>query len=181
MIKGLTYIPYTHNLLCMGYKPEKLMELIYKEDWCYDIKRRTQHYGYKYDYKLRSINEKQKAKAFPEWLKRLEGEVHHALIHTTGKNMTFDQCIINEYEEGQGIAPHIDCTPCFEDTIATLSLGAEYVMDFRNWKTKETQKLLLEVGSLLILSDEARYQWTHGLKPQKGKRVSITFRKVIIS
>ena len=31
-----------------------------------------------------------------------------------------DQLIINEYQPGQGISPHIDCEPCFEDTIASF-------------------------------------------------------------
>lgn len=34
-----------------------------------------------------------------------------------------DQVIINEYQPGQSIAPHIDSVPCFGETIASLSLG----------------------------------------------------------
>lgn len=160
---------------------EKYLNRIYKEEWCNDISRRTQHYGYKYDYRLRRINEKQKTKDLPEWLKGLANEAGHSASHMLHcKWPLFDQAIINEYVEGQGIAPHVDCQPCFEDIIVTISLGAEYVMDFRNLKTKETQKLLLEAGSILVLAGESRYDWTHGLKPQKGNRVSITFRKVIL-
>lgn len=180
-VNGLYYLPYDSSL-ALSYNPVKLWEKVYQEEWCYDIKRRTQHYGYKYDYKLRRINEKQKTKPMTPWLQDLANEVGHAISHTVPNAgwAQFDQCIINEYQEGQGIAPHIDCQPCFEDIITTLSLGSEYVMDFMNWKTKDKFKLPLEVGSLLILSGEARYDWTHALKPQKGTRVSITFRKVIL-
>lgn len=41
-----------------------------------------------------------------------------------------DQLIINEYLPGQGIAPHIDCVPCFTETIVSISLGDEYPMRF---------------------------------------------------
>lgn len=172
---------YYKEFLPFPSSQEEILDRIYKEDWCYDISRRTQHYGYKYDYRLRSINEKQKTKQFPEWMKSLAFEAGHSVSHMLHCPWPqFDQCIVNEYEEGQGIAPHIDCQPCFEDIIVTISLGAEYVMDFRNFKTKEKQTLLLEAGSLLVLAGESRYDWTHGIKPQKGARVSITFRKVIL-
>lgn len=172
MVKGLKYVP---NFLC-HYDWASLLDLIYTWDWCLDLKRRTQHYGYKYDYRHRSINESMKVGPIPEVLCHLNDK----MISDGLLDVKFDQVIINEYKAGQSITPHIDCTPCFEDTICTLSLGSEYVMDFMNWKTKEKFKLLLEVGSLLILSGEARYDWTHGLKPQKGDRVSVTFRKVIL-
>jgi alkylated DNA repair dioxygenase AlkB len=177
IIPGLKYIPYSTDMSFL-FDPNKLWAHVYDEDWCYDIKRRTQHYGFKYDYKLRRISESERTKEFPKWLENLRFELQTEIPCL--RNYGFDQCIVNEYLEGQAIAPHIDCQPCFEDTIVTLSLGAEYTMDFRNWKTKQTKKMLLGAGSVLILSGESRYDWTHALKPQKGTRVSITFRKVIL-
>ena len=41
-----------------------------------------------------------------------------------------DQLIVNEYQPGQGISAHIDCEPCFKNTIVTVSLGSVYEMDF---------------------------------------------------
>ena len=41
-----------------------------------------------------------------------------------------DQIIVNKYYTKQGIAKHIDRLPCFDDTIASLSLGDPVVMDF---------------------------------------------------
>jgi len=58
-----------------------------------------------------------------------------------------DQLIVNEYETGQGIAPHVDCEPCFADTTVSISLGSICVMDFIHTQTKEKKSLLLEVGS----------------------------------
>lgn len=44
--------------------------------------------------------------------------------------MTFDQLIINEYQPGQGINPHIDNVKLFAEPIVSLSLGSECIMEF---------------------------------------------------
>jgi alkylated DNA repair dioxygenase AlkB len=60
-------------------------------------------------------------------------------------------------------------------------------MSFRQPSTGQQESLLLERRSLLILSDEARYQWQHGIARRKNdrwhgllvprsRRLSITFR-----
>ena len=38
--------------------------------------------------------------------------------------------IVNEYEPGQGINPHIDNTNLFRDTIVSVSLGSPTIMIF---------------------------------------------------
>jgi hypothetical protein len=50
-IPGLTYIP---NYIPIEYASE-LIQLIDANTWNLDLKRRTQHYGYQYDYTVRSI------------------------------------------------------------------------------------------------------------------------------
>lgn len=44
--------------------------------------------------------------------------------------MKFDQLIVNEYEPGQGINPHIDNIKLFKSDIASLSLGSDCIMIF---------------------------------------------------
>ena len=103
-----------------------------------------------------------------------------------------DQVIVNEYQPGQGISSHIDCQPCFKDTIVSLSLGSGCIMDFTN-KSDKTKKVpvWLAPRSLVVLSGEARHEWLHGIaarrsdewdgqKYERRRRVSLTFRKVII-
>lgn len=101
-----------------------------------------------------------------------------------------DQIIINEYQSGQGISTHIDCVPCFSNTIASLSLGSPCVMDFAHSETGKKSSLLLEPRSLLVLSGDARYLWQHsiagrktdrfnGQTIQRTRRISLTFRKVL--
>jgi alkylated DNA repair dioxygenase AlkB len=103
-----------------------------------------------------------------------------------------DQVIVNEYQPGQGISSHIDCVPCFTDTIISLSLGSACVMNFTGVPTGEKIPVLLEPRSIVVLKDDARYKWTHSIPARKvdhfygqtitrERRVSLTFRKVIIT
>jgi alkylated DNA repair dioxygenase AlkB len=60
-------------------------------------------------------------------------------------------------------------------------------MDFCRLKDGHEESMLLEPRSLLILSDEARYEWQHGIARRKtdrcdgraiprARRLSVTFR-----
>lgn len=183
-IKGLIYIPEyitqeEHGILWKSVNSEK---------WLDDLKRRVQHYGYKYNYKSRFIDYSMKIGDLPNWVlpmaKRLKDEKYMQNIP--------DQLIINEYLAGQGIAAHIDCEPCFDNTIISLSLGSKCVMNFINKYSKEKIDVLLEPRSLVILQGEARYNWTHGISGKKSDvfknqkyerqtRISLTFRNIILN
>lgn len=63
-------------------------------------------------------------------------------------------------------------------------------MDFSNIHSGNTATQVLAPRSLLVLSGEARFNWTHGIPARKsdvidgkkiarGRRVSLTFRTVI--
>ncbi len=166
----------------------RLLDQIDKNPWLEDLKRRVQHYGFKYDYKARKVNHDMRIGRLPEWLLTLGNKLHKD-SHMPAEP---DQVIVNEYEPGQGISSHIDCEPCFEDMIVSLSLGSSCVMDFTN-KLDKTKKIpvWLAPRSIIVLRDESRYNWLHGLAPRKSdqwagetyerqRRVSLTFRKVII-
>jgi hypothetical protein len=53
-----------------------------------------------------------------------------------------------------------DTHSAFEDGIASLSLGAPIVMEFQHPDGRKV-RLWLPPRSLLIMTGEARYQWTH--------------------
>lgn len=159
-----------------------LLAAIDHEPWLPDLARRVQHYGYRYDYKARKVTRDMYLGELPPMLRPITLRlVQEGLFRALP-----DQAIINEYKPGQGIAAHVDCVPCFGDTIATLSLGSECEMEFANTRTGEVRRTILEVGSLLVLADEARYDWTHSIRARlsddgrvRGRRVSVTFRSVI--
>lgn len=181
MITGLVYLPnYLH--------PEEhdlLFQSIDEERWSTELKRRVQHYGYKYDYRKRSIDPSM-AVPMPRWAQKFAARLAAYMPKQP------DQIIVNEYLPGQGISAHVDCEPCFGDVIAVISLGSDYVMDFRHRENGTHIPLLLEARSLMIMSGESRYKWTHGIAARcqdivdgrvikRRRRVSLTFRNVILS
>ena len=98
---------------------------------------------------------------------------------------TQDQIIVNEYQPGQGIAPHVDCPRSFRSPIISLSLGSGIEMEFK--RGERVERLYLQPRSLIVLQGAARYDWTHAIRPRKNdviashrvarqRRISITFR-----
>jgi len=176
---GLTYL---ENYIS-GNEAEKLAESIDDTPWRTDLKRRVQHYGYRYDYKSRQARREDYLGPLPELLQqlaeRLTAEGHFQAVP--------DQVIINEYKPGQGITAHIDCQPCFGATIASLSLLSACVMRFASQTYSQQMNLHLQPASLLVLRDDARHLWTHaipsrksdviaGQKYYRSRRISLTFR-----
>lgn len=166
---------------------KQLLKNIDDNIWLNDLSRRVQHYGYKYDYRARKIDNSFYLGELPQWLNEIALKLYrYKLI-----DFLPDQAIINEYEPGQGIASHIDCEPCFGDTIISLSLGSTCVMNFsKEVNSLDKTPILLEPRSLVIMKKESRYNWYHGIPARKSdkfndsvikrqRRVSITFRKVI--
>ena len=183
LITGLQYIPNYIN----RDEVTEFIESINHESWLNDIKRRVQHYGFKYDYKARSIDKSMFIGELPSWAitiaKKLNSDGFIEVIP--------DQLIINEYLPGQGIANHVDCVPCFGDTIISISLGSSCVMDFINLQKKRKIEVKLDSGSLVVMKGESRNFWSHGIAQRKtdffkgqriirNLRISMTFRKVII-
>lgn len=100
-----------------------------------------------------------------------------------------NKLIVNEYEPGQGIAPHVDCVPCFGPVVCSVTIGSQCVMELSAVDGDEAESLLLEPGSLLVLRGDSRYKWRHAIPGRKsdgvdgqtmlrGRRVSLTFRTV---
>jgi alkylated DNA repair dioxygenase AlkB len=183
-IAGMSYIPHYID----ESTEASLLEIIDSQPWMNDLKRRVQHYGWRYDYKARNVTSDLRIGELPDWLQYYAVRLQHGGLFTEMP----DQVIINEYQPGQGISAHIDCVPCFAGAIASLSLGSSCVMDFTHSKTGEKSSLLLEPRSLLVLSGDARYVWQHaiagrkmdrfnGQAIQRTRRISLTFRKVIVA
>lgn len=156
-----------------------LMCSIDKCVWNTSLQRRTQHYGHVYDYKSKDVAKV--APPIPDWCTFIV----ERLLDQSVLLVRPDQLIVNEYEPGQGIFPHVDSTSSFEDGIVSISLISDIIMDFVNQKTNERKEALLPRCSALSLHDVARYEWRHGITARKtdhgvkrGRRVSLTFRKI---
>ena len=155
--------------------------------WLNDLRRRVQHYGWRYDYKARAVTPDMHIGALPDWL----ADLAKRLYDETGLfDRVPEQVIVNEYEPGQGIATHID-HPGFGPTVCTISLLDDWEMDFsENWKDKSPA--LLHRRSCVLLTGDARSVWQHGiasrkqeysesgkLERQRSRRLSLTFRTVL--
>jgi len=177
---------------------QDLLAWLDKRPWITDLKRRVQHYGWRYDYKARKIDSTMRLGALPDRL----AELAERLYEAKDTHQLPDQVIINEYLPGQGIAPHIDCVPCFGNTIITISLAAACIMEFSKSKPttrpkqaklekepKDAVPVWLAPRSLVAMRAAARGQWLHGIPARKSdvwngvkyarsRRVSLTFRTV---
>jgi alkylated DNA repair dioxygenase AlkB len=163
----------------------QLLAAVDAQPWLADLRRRVQHYGYRYDYRARAVDRSMFLGPLPAWVlplaERLRAEGHFERLP--------DQLIVNEYEPGQGITPHVDCVPCFGPVIASVSLGSTCLMDFD--RDDAATALLLRPRSLLVFAGEARFEWRHsirarrsdtvdGVRIARGRRVSLTFRTVLV-
>lgn len=176
---GLDYAPE----FLTPAEQQALLDAVDVRPWSRELKRRVQHHGYRYDYKSRRIDPSMSLGPLPEFV---EGYLHRlAAVACFGQ--TPDQVIVNEYLPGQGIAAHVDCESCFNGRVASVSLGSPCEMEFRHRATARVVKLTLAEGSLLVIAGEARYYWTHQIRPRlrdygvpRRRRVSLTFRKVLL-
>jgi alkylated DNA repair dioxygenase AlkB len=171
-IPGLSYRP---NYVTQTEEAE-LVRLIDSEHWDTTWERRRQLYGASYGAGETA------ARGIPTWGQELISRMHNEKL----TERPFDQMLVNEYQPGQGIALHLDYKP-FDRTVVSLSLLSSCVMDFRHSSDGQRAAMLLERRSLLVLSDEARYEWQHGIARRKNdrwqgeviprsRRVSVTFR-----
>ena len=181
-----------HAGFLTGHEEAELLGWIDDSEWLSDLSRRVQHYGYKYDYSNRRLDESAHIGPLPDWLTMLACKIRAAgtdrVLRLLDARRPFEQAIVNEYEPGQGIAPHID-RDCFGPVIATVSLGSAVNMNFSCGVTGEQYVQRLEPCSLFLLHGDARRKWRHGIakrrtdicsgdKVARQRRVSITFRTI---
>lgn len=122
------------------------------------------------------------------------------------------QAIVNMYKPGEGITAHVDLLERYGDGIVGVSLGSGCAMRFRKVKKgalrrsgveepdenehqteREAVDVWLPERSVVVLTSEARFAWTHGIERvdgdwvegesggakqwvERGERVSVTFR-----
>ncbi len=92
---GLKYLPDFISV----EEAEYLVHKIGAQPWRSDLKRRVQHYGYRYDYKARQAREEDYLGPLPAFLRVLAERLSHAGHFGSVP----DQVIVNEYKPGQGI------------------------------------------------------------------------------
>ena len=185
-VPGLLYLPEFLT-------PEQQQQCVQRVDaarqeWRSDLSRRTQHYGWRYDYRARAITPDMCLGRLPDWLQALARRLREEIL-LPGGTPAFDrdpeQVIVNEYQGAQGIRPHID-HPGFGPAICTVSLLEDWEMDL-SLRRNQDRPALLEAGSCLAMTGPSRDRWRHGIpvrrnEPEgnrRGRRLSLTFRTVL--
>lgn len=184
-----------YELIPDKFIQDKLFELVDIFDENQPLKRKTRQYGYEYDYNARESHQDKKLKKISYTTPNQLLCIADVLYKYNLMRQKPNQIIINKYEPGEGISAHRDHIRYFTGDIATLSLGSAYVMRFRPHTKnklvdpKKFYDVLLPVGSLAVIKDDARSLWTHeiiskksdiidGKTTKRGTRISITFRTV---
>ncbi|CEL59585.1 hypothetical protein RSOLAG1IB_03518 [Rhizoctonia solani AG-1 IB] len=120
----------------------------------------------------------------PDFLERLVEELEQTL---SGPEIPLDvqqklfspvsgqarQAILNRYNPGEGIKPHIDLPNRFADGIIIVSLASGIVMDFAHETKKQAISAWLPPRSIVIMEGEARWEWTHGIAYRESDIVDV--------
>ena len=131
--------------------------------------------------------------SFPAPLQKLLAVLEHDLASTAPclPQQTYDllfprvptmarQAIINLYKPGEGITPHVDLLGRYGDGIMGVSFGSGCVMRFDRVEDvnegrpkagadeRSRWDLFLRRRSVVVLSEDARYAWAHGIDGRSG-------------
>ena len=98
----------------------------------------------------------------------------------------FNSCLLNLYHNGnEGMGWHSDDEESLgkkNNTIASLSFGAERKFSFKHKQTKQIISVVLEHGSLLVMKGATQSNWLHSLPKSKNitqPRINLTFRTIM--
>jgi alkylated DNA repair dioxygenase AlkB len=141
-------------------------------------KRKTAWYGDS-DYSYTYSNTTKQALAWTKELSQLKQIVEEVA------ETKFNSCLLNLYHNGnEGMGWHSDDEKSLgkNNTIASLSFGAERNFSFKHKHTKQIVSFVLEHGSLLIMKDTTQTNWLHSLPKSKSvtrPRINLTFRTIV--
>lgn len=151
--------------------------------------RQVRHFGFEFRYDINNVD---KDSPLEETIPESCTFLWERLKNKINFDFNPDQLTVNYYNPGHGIPSHVDTHSAFEDPIVSLSLGSSVVMEFKHENGK-CFCVFLPRRSLTLMTEESRYDWTHGITPRKfdvipgekglsvykrDVRISFTFRKV---
>ena len=182
--------PIPGLLLYKDYIPveseKALSEMLDAQPWKQERRGLVQNYGYVFNYKAAAIGNFDRVTPIPDFL----ADIGARLVVDRFFPRAPECIIVNNYEPGQGIVPHIDVIEHFGAQVVTLSLLSPIRMLFMNdEERKDRFEIALPARSLLSINDEARFKWLHGIRARKTdeidgvivkreRRISISFRNV---
>lgn len=90
-----------------------------------------------------------------------------------------NQANVYAYVAGQGIHQHFDDPEDFDNEIVMVSLTGSCILRFTNKETGAMYDVETKAGTVVVIRDDARYVWKHGIPKDsvKGTRISMVFRR----
>lgn len=184
-VPGLYYVP---NFLTPEQLNEITQELNQNQSWVGVTKnqnsRKVRQYGYEYVY---SGGPPKPTDPIPVMYQLFN---NRSTLPTELQQILADwepnQLLINRYLPGQGISHHTDHLKYFNSIVVGITIGSGIEMEFV--KAGQTVPIYLEPNSLYVMSKDARYKWTHGIRSRntdtvngviinRGLRDSLTYRE----
>lgn len=183
---------------------KELLSIVDSQEWRHILCRRQQFYGEVYYHTKHSHIELQPGNTDGLDLNLITPALKKCVGFFGDQGMP-KQILVNEYLNNMGIASHFEDPTAFGEIILTASFVNPLYMTLKkpveptNACADYTHivKILLEPGSLLIMKDEARYEYRHGISKYKWvhfpddresihrdasyRRVSITMRHLLPS
>lgn len=164
-------------------REQQLLNEIDSQTWIVDYLRRLQYYGYRNE-----LDKPYDLIPFPIPMPPLIYQLSQEIVEQKILLQQPDQVIINEYVPGEGIKPHKD-RAYYENQICGVNLGSGCIMRFIRGINEEVIDVEIPRRSVYVMQDDARKKWKHAIPPRKkdnidgtlkhrGRRVSITYRKV---
>ena len=127
-----------------------------RAEWSVEIRRRVQHFGYRYDYKARAVAATDDLSVLSEWLEALTAR----LVARGCFESVPDQVVANEYLPGQGMSAHVEYVPCFDDAVVSVSVLCQCEMVFRQRRSNAALSAVLRSRSAIVLTGAGHYDWT---------------------
>eukprot|EP01070_Trichotokara_eunicae_P006744 Trichotokara_eunicae@DN5120_c0_g1_i2.p1 len=197
---GIPTIKFQEDFITKDEEKE-LIEYIDDQEWEHVLKRRTQHYGFAFDYERLFIDRSRRS-PIPEKIQTLIGKLKEAEI--IDRDAEPDQITINEYMPGEGIGYHVDSHSSFGGYVCVVPLLCGTNFEFRkiNRKTQNENKMKQPIAisseeqsdwdrqlevfaklpqrrtvwvpsrSALSFSDLSRYAFQHGIIPRMTDKVN---------
>ncbi|MFP5390233.1 MAG: alpha-ketoglutarate-dependent dioxygenase AlkB family protein [Gammaproteobacteria bacterium] len=112
----------------------------------------------------------------------LQLTIKQAVETVTG--LSFNSVLLNLYRnERDSMGMHSDNEPELgpEPAIASVSFGTTRTFILKHRHTKQTLKVDLAAGSLLLMAQKTQAFWLHGINKSSravGPRINLTFRKI---
>jgi alkylated DNA repair dioxygenase AlkB len=169
---------------------EALLREIDATPWSTTLERRTQHYGFTYDYKKQHSAYASEL-AISGAIAQLRDRIEESLASCGVRRSSLNQVIVNEYVGVQGIGAHKD-SEIFGMFIIGVNLGSPIGMEFS--RNDKRVNVWMPSRSYYVMSWAARTAWTHAIPSTRitigpgecalyrepdFRRVSITFRSIL--